>query len=222
MAISTYTELKTAVGNWLHRAGETEIVARIPEFITLAENRINRRIRLIEQETEATAPYSGSSNKVDLPAGFIELLDLKVKKATDSDFLYELVRHVPSDRIQEYYSTATGKPLKYAIRSQIEFDRLPDMAYTLKMHYVKKWDIASDTTNWLLTNHPGVYLYGTLLEANPYIQNNEYMQIWEAYSTQALEEIDEVDQRNRDDEVLSVSDLAEMNQNYGYNINRDY
>lgn len=221
MTISTYSELQTAVVNWLHRAGETETVARAPEFITLAENRINRRARLIEQETEATASYSGSSNKVALPTGFIELLDLKVKKATDSDLLYELVQHSPSDRIQEHYSTSTGKPQWYTIRSQIEFDRLPDVTYTLKMHYVKKWDIATDLTNWLLTNHPGVYLYGALLEAQPYIQNTEFLPIWEAFSTQALEEIDEVDQRNRDDEVLSVSDLAQMNQNYGYDINRD-
>lgn len=43
MAITTYTELKTAVANWLYR---DDLTARVPEFIALAESEIRRRARV--------------------------------------------------------------------------------------------------------------------------------------------------------------------------------
>ena len=50
MAISTYTELQTAVANWLDR---DDLTARIPEFIALTEARFNRLLRVRSMETEA-------------------------------------------------------------------------------------------------------------------------------------------------------------------------
>ena len=51
MAIGTYDELKTAVANWLDRDDLTD---RIPEFISLAEARFNRVLRLRSMETKQT------------------------------------------------------------------------------------------------------------------------------------------------------------------------
>ena len=48
MAISNYTELKTAVANWLDRDDLTD---RIPEFIALAESRFNRLLRIRAMES---------------------------------------------------------------------------------------------------------------------------------------------------------------------------
>jgi hypothetical protein len=39
-------------------------------------------------------------------------------------------------------------------------------------------DLATNSTNWLLTLAPDLYLYGTLLEASPYIQNDERLAVW--------------------------------------------
>lgn len=218
MAISTYAQLQTAIASYLHTS---DLTSNIVDFITLAESRLNRRVRLLQQEVESTASYSGSSNKIQLPTGFIELLDLKIKKSTDTDYKYEQLIHIPSDRIQEKYTDTTGRPQYYTLRDQIEFERLPDTTYTLKMHYLKRWDIATDLTNWLLTNYPDAYLYGALIEAEPYLVNDQRLNTWIRLFEAAMEEIDEVDQRNRDDEVLSVSDLSAMSNNYTYDINKD-
>ena len=48
MSITTYTELKTAVENWLDH---TLFTARVPEFIALFEATANRRLRVQQQET---------------------------------------------------------------------------------------------------------------------------------------------------------------------------
>ena len=39
MALGTFTELKDAIADWLDRS---DLTARIPDFIALAEARINR------------------------------------------------------------------------------------------------------------------------------------------------------------------------------------
>jgi len=56
MAISTYSELQTAVANWLDRDDLTD---RIPEFIALAEARFNRVLRLRSMESKQTASTIG-------------------------------------------------------------------------------------------------------------------------------------------------------------------
>ena len=48
MAISTYTELQTAVADWLHR---TDMTSVIQDCVALAEERFNRRLRTRQQET---------------------------------------------------------------------------------------------------------------------------------------------------------------------------
>jgi len=90
------------------------------------------------------------------------------------------------------------------------------------MHYVKRFDIATDATNWLLTNHPGVYLYGSLIEAEPYLVNDTRIKLWASLYKDAWEGVDDSDQRNRDDETLDTRELSRLNTNrYYYDINHD-
>lgn len=57
MTISTYAELQTSVASWLHRA---DLTSQIPDFITLAESKLNRKLRLRAQETTATGTVSAT------------------------------------------------------------------------------------------------------------------------------------------------------------------
>src|SRR5690349_6229149 len=69
MAISTYSELQSATLNWLDRS-DSSFTARVPEFITLAEATINRRLRVRQQLTMSVlAPSSGS---VTIPTDYLE------------------------------------------------------------------------------------------------------------------------------------------------------
>ena len=42
-------------------------------------------------------------------------------------------------------------------------------------------------TNWLLTKHPDVYLYGALLESAPYTKEDERINVWGAGLTTVID-----------------------------------
>ena len=52
MSITNYSELQTAVAAWINR---TDLTALLPDFITLAESKLNRRLRTRYQETALTS-----------------------------------------------------------------------------------------------------------------------------------------------------------------------
>lgn len=58
MSIETYGELKTAVADWSHRS---DLTARIPDFIRLAENDFNRRTG---QSHDLTSRPDAASNEL--------------------------------------------------------------------------------------------------------------------------------------------------------------
>lgn len=217
MSISTYEELKTAVANWLNRG---DLTSRIPEFITLAEGVLNRKLRALRSETEWTSSYTSASRYVAYPSDLLEIIDLKAKKASADDSTYEPLLYVPPERMHRYYQSGNGTPQYYTVRNQIEIDVLPAVEYTLRLHGLEKWDIASTSTNWVLTNFPDAYLYGALVAAEGYIGRDERIPMWKQLNKEALREIDDLDTRNRDDGELSVSDLVGMSGG-DYNIIRD-
>jgi len=70
MAISTYSELTTAVANWLDR---DDLTLRIPEFIALAEAKFNRTLRLRSMEAKYTADTVAGQRNLALPTGYIQM-----------------------------------------------------------------------------------------------------------------------------------------------------
>ena len=75
MAIGTYAELKTAVANWLDRDDLTD---RIPEFISLAEARMNRVLRIRLMEGKYTASTVAGQRNYALPTGYIQMRNFQV------------------------------------------------------------------------------------------------------------------------------------------------
>lgn len=214
MSITTYSELQTAIGNYLNRS---DLSSRIPEFIDLSEGKINRRIRHHQQKVLATASYGTSvtSRRIDIPSNTIEILNVQIKVPTDADTEYESLTQIAPERIETKYCAA-GKPEYFAFRGDIEFERLADQTYTIRVHYLKRWDIATDSTNWLLTYYPDVYVYGALLEATPYLGQDSRLPMWKSMFDSAVQEINDEATRMMDDDEMDVSDLAMM----GFNRTR--
>ena len=77
MAISNYAELQTATANWLDR---TDLTARIPEFIDLAESTFNRTIRNRQMITKNDS-YSLDGRYVNLPTDTLEVIRIVVDVA---------------------------------------------------------------------------------------------------------------------------------------------
>ena len=85
----------------------------------------------------------------------------------------------------------------------------PDAVYTTSMLYYKTVDALSDsnTTTTMLTQNPDVYLYGSLLEAEPFLMNDQRVQLWATAFQQALADIQEQDNKDRH----SGSEMRVMN-----------
>jgi hypothetical protein len=171
MAITNYSTLQSAIANWLHRS---DLTATIPDFVRLAESRINRVLSARGTEVEAVLTATPSSAFVDLPADFGTPIVLWLESFTPRQ---ELILKQASELD---YSPIESYPNFWAIKSnQIQFDRIAGDSYPLRLRYVQNLDISTTDTNYLLTSYPDIYLFGALVEAAVFIRDMEQMQVWQ-------------------------------------------
>lgn len=175
MAITTYTELQTAVENWLARKNLT---SRIPEFIELCEARYHRELRVAGMEKRATTTLGISTEYVALPTDFIEARNFQLATTPVT-----LLRQMSPEEIDARYAGNAGKPQFYAILGdEFQLAPAPDGEYFLELAYWARIPALTDsnTSNWMLEHHPDVYLYGALCEAAPYIHDDRRIPVWES------------------------------------------
>ena len=194
MSIANYTELQTAVANWLDR---DDLAARIPEFISLCEARFNRTLRLRAMETLDTSVSTvAGTSTIALPTGYVQMRDFHLTTSP----LTQLQYLTPEMMVRLNAGSQSGKPLTYTIiGNNIRLGPTPDVVYTTSMLYYKTFDPLSGgaPTNWVITNAPDVYLYGTLLEAEPFLMNDARVQLWATALTESINTLQEQDNKDR-------------------------
>jgi len=204
MAIGTFAQLKTAAANWLDRSDLTD---RIPEFIALAEARFNRLLRTRDMETVSTAISTvAGTREYSLPTGFVQMKEFHLT----TDPLTPLAYITPEMMTRLWAGSSSGKPEVFTvIADNVRLGPSPDAVYTTSMLYYKTFTALSDdaTTNDMLTNNPDVYLYGTLLEAEPFIMNDARVPLWLQAFEKAINDIQNQDNKDRH----SGSQLRVMN-----------
>ena len=194
MAITTYAELQTATANWLDRSDLTD---RIPEFIELAEANFNRVIRQPDMITKNDS-FSIAGRYTTLPTDTLEIVRIVLDLTP-----VVVLEYVTPEEISERrtYLTGTGKPIYFTTiggsANQLEVLRSPDDTYTASIIYYTRIPALADGTNWLLTNHPDIYLFGALVEAEPYLKNDERMPMWTSRLDKALNDLRLQGQRER-------------------------
>ena len=203
MAISTYSELKTAVANWINRDDLTD---RIPEFIALAEARFNRMLRVSAMEGLYTADTVKAQRNYNLPPRYLQMRSLRLNR----DPLVVLTYLTPEMMDRVWAGSAVGIPKAYTIKANdIFLGPAPSSVYEMEMDYFRKFDALSTSTatNWVIINAPDVYLYGSLLEAEPFIMNDQRTALWSAAFYKAIEDI----QLQNDKDRHSGSEMRVMN-----------
>jgi hypothetical protein len=173
MAITTYSELKTAIADWLNR---DDLTSTIPNFIALAEAQMNRTIRHRKMVTRSTAtldtPYFA------VPSDWLENIRFLLNTNPVTPLLYVTPEQMIED--QQVYSSS-GQPLFFTmVGQQFEVLPTPDSSYSAELLYYAKIPSLSDVapTNWLLTESPDIYLYGALVQSAPYLKEDERVQLW--------------------------------------------
>lgn len=174
MALATYSDLKSAVADWLVR---TDLGLKIPDFIALAEARINRELRTREMISTATA--SVSTQAITIPSDFIEVYRFVLD--TESDVPLEYRPAEDSER--RTAGVTSGEPQWFSVvGTQFRLYPTPDGEYTYTLDYYGKVPALSDSasTNWLLTKAPDLYLFGALKEGAGYLLDTATEQAWDA------------------------------------------
>jgi len=193
MALDTYANLKTAIADWLNREDLTAVIA---DFITLAEADFGPKVKHWRMEKRSNA--TTSAQFMDIPSDFIE--PIRFGLDTNNQHRVEFVSSADMAQMRENTKDSTGTPQYWTFTDgKIEVYPTPDGTYTTELVYLASVTALSDanTTNWVLTNHPNVYLFGALIQAAPYLQADDRLRTWAALYQTALDGVGESDRRAR-------------------------
>jgi len=192
MAITTYAELQAAVADWLNRQ---DLTATIPNFISLAEAQLNRELRHRKMITRATLTVDAQYE--NQPADFLETVRFQLNTNPITPLVYETPEQILED--SQAYVTS-GQPMFFStIGTQFQFLPVPDASYSAElMYYAQIPSLSvSNTSNWLLTEAPDVYLYATLIQSAPYLKEDERIGTWAGIYQRLLADLKVSDERAR-------------------------
>ena len=189
--MNTYAQLKTTIADYLNRDDLTTI---IPTFIQMAEAKFNRKLRVRQMIKRATAPIDTAF--FAYPSDWLEAKEFQLN--TNPITRLEFVTEDYGNFLRQSRFVAAGKPRYYSVvGSQLEFIPTPDTTYEGELTYYAKIPALSDsnTSNWLLAYAPDLYLYGALVEAEPYLKNDERLAIWVDLYLRSIQDIEVADER---------------------------
>ena len=213
MALANYSDLKTSVASWLHR---TDLTAIIPDLITAAEARFNRTLALTLMESETPLTGVVSSEFITAPTDMQNPIALWVTNYNPRDKLTYLQ---PQDLP---FTTVLGYPSYWTIDgARIKFNRPLNLAYNITFRYYQRLQLSdASPTNFLLTNDPDLYLYGTLMEAAPYLGDDERINVWSSKYAMALKEVNDNENATKSMAILTTEVTPSYKRRF--DINRGY
>ena len=176
----TYTELQAQVAAWSYR---DDLASVIPSFIELAEEKINRLLRVRAMEI-ALAETPIVANRITLAADVLDVKTLFIPG-------YERTPLTAQSFESVIANGSMGIPTIYAHQgAQLVFDGGGSVQGVL---YQRIPELATASTNWLSVTAPSVYLYGALEQAAIYTRDDPTQ--WRASFENALSELAANDNR---------------------------
>ena len=194
MTVSTYSELKTAIGNYQGRADLTD---RADEFIDKVEAKFRRRLRLRPMEATATGTFTDGTPTINLPTDFLQVISFTFDVSTNAP---RELRYITPSQGDGMELGSDGVPAYYSFVGQlIRLYPTPDddYAYTLR-HYAKFAPLsATNVTNFILTEYPDAYEYGCYAEACSYAGDLNELVKWKTGFEEVIAEIKKSDRVER-------------------------
>lgn len=178
----SYDGLQAVVAKFLQRANLSDL---IPLFIKNAEIRLGNLIKTLPDQV--ALPYSlvpaQGTNIITLPSDFGALIS---GTYDNTPLLY-----VSPEKLD--LSKSTERTFQFTIiGNNLYLQTYVDGSATLTLLYYQAFEGLSDVneSNWLLEEHPTVYLYATLLEASPYLMDDDRLSVWAEMLAQAITEVE--------------------------------
>ena len=191
MALDTFAGLKATIADYLNRDDLTSV---IPSFITLAEAKFNRKLRTRQMVKRANGQIESAF--FAYPSDWLQAKEFQLN--TNPIVRLQFVTEAYGDELKANRYVSIGQPAYYTITgTPLEFIPAPDSTYSAELTYYAKIPALSDsnTSNWLLAYAPDLYLYGALLEAAPYLKDDERLAVWSQMYINSIGDIEVADQR---------------------------
>jgi hypothetical protein len=181
-SVMTYDSLFENVQSYLDRT-DADTVAKIPLFIMLAEQIIASQIKFLGNLTVNTSVMVAGQPIIDKPARWHKTVSFNVTSGGQKQPVllrkYEYLREYTPD------ATTTGVPAYYGDYDYTHWlvAPTPAEAYEFEVLYYERLQPldSSNQTNWFTIYAPQALLYGSLLQAMPYIKNDERMGMWQQH-----------------------------------------
>lgn len=182
--VTDYTTLQSVSADYLNRA---DLTSQIPIFVQMAEAKLNRELRVLDMLTTATP--NASAETFSSPADYLEAFTLDITGTTSPT---APLRFVGPEEFREIKASQITGNTRYCTLIGSTFHLYPVPTATLALslvYYARLPALASNSSNWLLVKSPDVYLYSTLLEAQPYLKDDTRLQTWAALRQQGLDAV---------------------------------
>tara|TARA_R110001606_G_scaffold383996_1_gene546556 strand:+ start:74 stop:724 length:651 start_codon:yes stop_codon:yes gene_type:complete len=210
----TYAELKSNIANYLNRS---DLTSYIDTFIDSTEAELNRRLRTKEMIKRATA--TADSQYLTVPTDWQEAINIEITSNNFSPLFQQSIESL--DVYRKSNNNTVGQPVYYAmVDDSIELAPTPDGSYTLQLTYYAKINPLSDsnTTNFVSTDHPDVYLYGALKHASIFLMEDDRIPLFTNQFEKALEEI----RLEQEKAAFGKGSLMQRRRTYGKTSKRTY
>lgn len=184
----TFATLREDVYRYLERgasaAADPTVYDQIPRLINLAERRIARELKVQGFIGVVTTNMVAGQSVYPKPDRWRDTVSMNVGTGTGYTSRKSLFTRA-YEYLRSYWpdESVTGQPQFY---SDYDYDHwlfapTPDAAYPVEILYYELPPLLDDSTqtNWLTEYAPQLLLYGTLLEATPFLKNDERMAVWQ-------------------------------------------
>lgn len=185
---TTFTTLKQDVQRYLERgatlAADPIVYEQIPRLINLAERRIARELKIQGFINVVTTTVQSGQSVVTKPDRWRDTVSITLGTGASNNTRKSLFSRA-YEYMRSYWpdATATGEPVFYA---DYDYNHwllapTPDAEYPLEILYYQLPQLLDEEnqTNWLTDNAPELLLYGTLLEATPFLKNDDRIAVWQ-------------------------------------------
>ena len=192
----TFTTLKQDVERYLERgatlASDPVVYEQIPRLINLAERRIARELKVQGFINIVTGTMNAGQSVYDKPDRWRDTVSVNIGTGANNNTRKQLFTR-DYEYMRRYWpdATQTDVPCFYGDYDYSHWliTPTPDQAYPFEVLYYELPPLLDDEvqTNWLTEYAPQLLLYGALLEATPFLKNDDRIQTWQTYYDRAAQ-----------------------------------
>jgi len=188
MALNNYTSIRDAASRWLNRDGFNEVSDEIEDWMTMAQRRVSRVVRIppMEVKIELTLDAEGEA---EVPT---DMLDVKYMVASQGTTSWGVSRSTFLEVKRQ--QSNTGSPLVFDMEAgKIIFGPSAQSGVLLSMVYYKELEYISSAVsqNWFSQYAPELILYATLIEASIFLADFKKRREYEGEFRKALKRLEE-------------------------------